>query len=60
MSWTLILLVYAGALSKGDSVALTHVNGFKTEQLCVAAGEAAKKMTVVTYKETKFVCVRQE
>lgn len=60
MSWSLVILVYAGVMSKGDSVALTHVNGFKTEQLCRAAGDATKKMTEFTYKETKYICVRQE
>lgn len=60
MSWTLILLAYAGAFSKGDNVALTNVGGFKTEQMCIAAGEASKKITKDTFKEIKFVCVRQE
>lgn len=55
--WTLILLVYAGALSNGDSVALTNVPNFRSQQACQVAGQQATSLTSATYKETKYVCV---
>lgn len=58
--WTLILFIYAGALSKGDSVALTHVQGFKTEQVCQEAGRASKSLARDTFKDVRFVCVKAE
>jgi hypothetical protein len=58
--WTLILLVYAGALSDGDSVALTNVTNFQTQQECVVAGNQAKTLTANSYKETRFVCVKSK
>lgn len=57
-AWTLILLVYAGAWSKTDSVALTNITGFDTQKACIDAGNKARTMTTDTYKETKFVCVQ--
>jgi hypothetical protein len=58
MSWTLIILIHAGMLSKGDSVALTNVEGFATKQMCDVAGEQAKSLSSNTFKETKFICVK--
>ena len=40
--WTLILYIYAGMLAPDNSVALTHIQGFKTEMNCWAAGAAAR------------------
>lgn len=39
MSYVLVVFLYAGAMSGGDSVALTNVPGFKSEASCVAAGK---------------------
>ena len=55
--WTLILLVHAGFLSEHDSVTLTNVTGFKTQQECIYAGTISKKMVVGTTKELKYICV---
>ena len=60
MNWTLILYIYAGVFAKGDSVTLTHIPGFKTEQHCSAAGSAAKPLVKDSAKEIRFVCIRQE
>lgn len=60
MIWVLILFAHAGPMSDKDSMALTTVPGFKTEQACVAAGEQAKKMTSMTTKVMKYNCVQVE
>ena len=60
MSWTLVLYIYAGVLAKGDSVTLTHIPGFKTEQHCAAAGSATKTLVSGSAKELRFVCLRTE
>lgn len=59
MTWILVVLFYAGAMSDGDSVAITSVPGFKTQQSCVVAGNSIKPVVAATYKEVKFVCVAQ-
>lgn len=56
--WTLILLVYAGTFSDSDSVALTNVTGFHSEQECIQAGEKSKKMVSGSKKELKYICVK--
>ena len=60
MSWTLVIYVYAGVLAQGDSVALTQLPGFKTEQSCVAAGNTAKPLVSGSAKTIRFVCIKQE
>lgn len=60
MVWILILFAHAGPMSDTDSMALTSVSGFKTEQACVAAGEQSKKMTSYTTKAMKYTCVQAE
>ena len=57
MLWTLILFAHAGIMSDKDSMALTSVPGFQTQQQCVAAGENAKKMASATTKVIKYTCV---
>ena len=57
MLWTLILFAHAGAMSNKDSMALTQVPGFRTQQECRAAGDDAKKMATGTTKVMKFICV---
>jgi len=57
MTYILILLVYAGPLSHGDSVAVTHVPGFSSLQSCEAAGKTAESMTNNSLKVTRHVCV---
>lgn len=55
--WALILFAHAGVMSNTDSMALTSVPGFRTQQECVAAGKAAEKMTIATTKSIRFQCV---
>lgn len=57
MIWTLILFAHAGSLSNTDSMALTTVPGFSTQQQCIAAGDNAKRMALGTTKVIKFNCV---
>lgn len=59
MKFILILFLYAGTFSKGDSVSLTSVPGFATEQACLAAGKKSVEMTNGTFKDGKFVCVAE-
>lgn len=60
MSWTLVIYIYAGVLAKGDSVTLTHIPGFKTEQSCAFAGQATRPLVNTSAKELRFVCIKQE
>ena len=57
MLWTLILFAHVGMMSDKDSMALTSVPGFRTQQECAAAGKAAEKMAAGTTKVMKFTCV---
>lgn len=55
--WALILFAHAGVMSDTDSMALTTVPGFRTQQECVVAGKASERMAVATTKVIKFTCV---
>lgn len=59
MSWILILFIHAGALSDHDSMAVTNIRGFSTEQACKDAGEKSRKLVVATTKDVRFVCVAE-
>ena len=60
MSWILIVYIYAGVMASGDSVALTNVPGFKSEQECVSAGRTGQNLVSGTSSKVyKFVCVKQ-
>jgi hypothetical protein len=59
MSWILVMYIYAGVLAKGDSVTLQTVPGFKTQQECQQAGNAASSLVNGSAKEYRFVCVAQ-
>lgn len=56
--WILIVYAFAGGMSGTDSVALTTVGSFKTEQICMVAGDKAKTMARGTLKEIRYTCVR--
>jgi len=60
MSWTLVIYIYAGMLAQGDSVALTHIQGFRTEAQCDAAGAATKPLVKGSTKDIRYVCIKQE
>lgn len=57
MIWTLILFAHAGVMSNTDSMALTSVPGFRTQQECVSAGKTATQMALATTKVIKYTCV---
>jgi hypothetical protein len=57
--WVLVIYAFAGGMSGTDSVALTSIRDtFKTEQVCINAGEKAKKMASGTLKEIRYTCLR--
>ena len=58
MIWALILFAHAGVMSNTDSMALTNVTGFTSQQQCVDAGEQTKRMATGTTKVIKFTCVQ--
>lgn len=55
--WVLVFYVFANALSDGDSVALTNVPGFTSEQSCMVAGKTAISM-VSGYKTGVYKCLK--
>lgn len=56
--YTLILYIFAGALAKGDSVALVSVPGFTSKASCDVAGQATAKFVEGSMKNHKFACVK--
>jgi len=59
MNWTLVIYIYAGMLAKGDSVTITHIDGFAGEPQCVAAANITKQLVNGSTKEHRFVCFRK-
>lgn len=57
--WVLILYIYAGALSTSDSVSLTSVPGFTSEQACLVAGKKSNDLVSLSQKNNRFICVKQ-
>ena len=55
MTWILVIFAYAGSMSKNDDIGLTTAI-FATEQHCMAAGKAAKKMAEGTTKVIEYSC----
>lgn len=58
-SWILVMLVYAGVMAKGDSVALQTIPGFDNKARGEAAGRELEPLVKVSTKEVRFVCVRK-
>ena len=56
--WMLVILVYAGGMSSGDSVAITSMGSFQNEQPCIVAGDKVKKMESGTFKVIRYTCVK--
>ena len=54
----LVILVYAGAMSGGDSVAITSVGSFQKEETCIVAGDKVKKLESGTFKVIRYSCVK--
>lgn len=59
-TWVLIIFVHASVLSKGDSMSITSVSGFKSEAVCAAAGRKSEDLTKNTTKDVRWVCVKQD
>ena len=57
--FTLIIYIYAGMMAQGDSVALTHVDDFKTLAECTAAGDQTKRLVTGSAKEVRYVCLKK-
>jgi len=60
MTWVLVIFMHAGMLSSKDSMALTTVEGFKSQASCVAAGKASEELGKSTTKDVRYVCVKVE
>ena len=56
--WILILFAHVGPFAEGNSNALTTAQ-FNSQQTCIEAGNAAKRMAINTVKIVEFVCVKQ-
>lgn len=56
-TWVLIIYIYAGAAAQGDSVTLTTVTGFTSQQTCDAAAKTALDLTQLSTKVTRTRCV---
>ena len=60
MSWILVIFVTIGAMSNKDSMALTNIPGFGTQQECQTAGQLAVNKFGTGTKRADFVCVSQK
>lgn len=59
MNYVLIIFMYAGFASNGDSVALDNISGFASKEYCQQAGEeVVRKFKTTGFKSGKFICVR--
>jgi len=58
--WTLILFAHVGMMGSGNSNALTNVPGFQTQQLCIAGGNEAKRLSDSSVKVITYVCVKTQ
>ena len=58
-TWVMMDFIYAGMFVKSDSVALTSVPGFATQQECETAGKALKVLTEGSQKVVRYVCVQR-
>ena len=56
-TWVLIIYIYAGVWAKGDSVTLTTVTGFTTQDTCEVAAKNVMDLTENSTKITRTKCV---
>jgi hypothetical protein len=59
MEFILVVLIYAGAFAKGDSVALQALPGWSSRAACEQAGRELEPLVKATSKEVRFVCVKR-
>lgn len=60
MEWILVLFIYAGPFTKGDSVTLAEIPGWGSKAACEAAGEQTKPLTSGSSKALRFVCIPRQ
>jgi len=54
-TFILILFAHVGVMGNGNSNALT-TQEFSSQQTCITAGQAAKKLVSGTVKQIEYVC----
>lgn len=57
MEWILLIYVYAGVFAKGDSVAMTTIENFPTEESCETAARGLPRLVKGTAKEVLYLCI---
>lgn len=57
MEWVLIIYIYAGALARGDSVALTQVS-MATQEACEKAAKDTEVLVKSSTKDIRHVCLK--
>ena len=57
MEYILVAYIYAGMMAKGDSVALTKIDTFPTQQSCIDAGEMMKPFVSGSTKNYLYKCL---
>lgn len=58
-TWVLVVFLYAGALASGDSLTVTTVEGFSSEQACRSEGPKLKSLVSGTKKAYSFECIQK-
>lgn len=59
LEFVLIIFIHAGVFSGTDSMTMSTVGGFSSQQQCQQAGNIAKSLGNGTRKDVKFVCVQR-
>ena len=57
MSWVLVIYIYAGAWSNGDSVALTTVP-MESRESCEKAGQELDPLVSGSTKTVRYICLK--
>lgn len=57
--WILVIFIYAGILSKGDSVAIQSVPGWTNQTNCEKAGKQLGTLVSGTFKDVRYVCLQK-
>ena len=57
MEWILLIYAYAGVLAYGDSVAMTTIENFPSEESCETAACGLPRLVKGTAKEVLYLCV---
>lgn len=57
MTYTMVILVYAGILAKGDSVSLFTIPGWNTKSSCEYAAKKLPELVSGTTKSLRTICL---